>query len=49
MIAGMLEAQSPTLIQAKAIAMTGIDVMDPSTNLLKSAQEEFKKTVSGLT
>ncbi|XP_030838263.1 peptidase M20 domain-containing protein 2-like [Strongylocentrotus purpuratus] len=47
--AGMLEAQSPTLIQAKAIAMTGIDVMDPNTNLLKSAQEEFKKAVSGLT
>nr|XP_054763398.1 xaa-Arg dipeptidase-like [Lytechinus pictus] len=47
--AGLPGAQTPTLTQAKAIAMTGIDVIDPDTNLLKTAQEEFQKTVTGPT
>ncbi|XP_022092531.1 peptidase M20 domain-containing protein 2-like isoform X2 [Acanthaster planci] len=48
-IAGSPEAQGPTLIQAKALAMTAIELMQPSgQDTLKKIQKEFKDTVSKL-
>ncbi|XP_022092532.1 peptidase M20 domain-containing protein 2-like isoform X3 [Acanthaster planci] len=47
--AGSPEAQGPTLIQAKALAMTAIELMQPSgQDTLKKIQKEFKDTVSKL-
>ncbi|XP_022092534.1 peptidase M20 domain-containing protein 2-like isoform X4 [Acanthaster planci] len=46
---GSPEAQGPTLIQAKALAMTAIELMQPSgQDTLKKIQKEFKDTVSKL-
>ncbi|XP_022092530.1 peptidase M20 domain-containing protein 2-like isoform X1 [Acanthaster planci] len=48
-VAGSPEAQGPTLIQAKALAMTAIELMQPSgQDTLKKIQKEFKDTVSKL-
>ncbi|XP_038048319.1 peptidase M20 domain-containing protein 2-like isoform X2 [Patiria miniata] len=47
--AGAPEAQAPTLIQAKALAMTAIELLQPSgQDTLKKIQKEFKETVSKL-
>ncbi|XP_071506706.1 xaa-Arg dipeptidase-like [Diadema antillarum] len=46
--AGMPEAQLPTLIQAKALALTALDLMDPSLDLLQRAKAEFEEIVGGL-
>ncbi|XP_038048318.1 peptidase M20 domain-containing protein 2-like isoform X1 [Patiria miniata] len=48
-VAGAPEAQAPTLIQAKALAMTAIELLQPSgQDTLKKIQKEFKETVSKL-
>ncbi|XP_071796518.1 xaa-Arg dipeptidase-like isoform X2 [Asterias amurensis] len=49
-VAGAPEAQAPTLIQAKALALTAIELLQPDgQDKLKKIQQEFKDTISKLT
>ncbi|XP_033630848.1 peptidase M20 domain-containing protein 2-like isoform X1 [Asterias rubens] len=48
--AGAPEAQGPTLIQAKALALTAIELLQPDgQDKLKKIQQEFKDSISKLT